>query len=727
MANEHTHSEIYIYNSRNLTEDKNWLLDGLNGYENNPFLLLTSILDFQFIKPALDIVIKVYVTDFMQSRLNPEGDYPGPLYQLNSSNYIKIINKTLNALGTDYIVWRPFYYFVKSMKWASQNCIEYTLHMDVLNTIGLPEAIKPLYTFDKRTRIMRTHKNRYNKIGNKLYPIIDLYSEGIQPSLINDSSFTILNDSLNMDFYLMYKNSEDDSESSTNVVNTFLITSTKPTYKISISGRQLSPSSLTNGIYYYVTASAVAGNYVVYRKLPSMTEVSLHNIPLITLRREGNYILISSDNNVTWEVTTQVNLTWDARINYSSALTSDLSVIGTYPYFDLSNTDTERNVVGLGYDEINKTDSRIIKIIKIPYAPSNGFTITAGVISFDNSKWIFDTSEQILRLKNNSIKFENSMTFSSNPLSPIFSKTLNDNVPQINMNRNNDYEPKILHSDFYQPKVFYDSFSYSFKLEHVLISDSIPADQLFHVTFKPTTTINSRFLFTFNYTLDMNETDFPKVLTIARSNEEVIYNSPYINYLRAGYNYDVKNKTRQEVFSWASAIGSIAGGALSIAFGSKTLGAGFVASGLLQIAGAINTTISAETSFEKNLNQLKWQSNSVAGSDDVDLFSEYGKNRLLYKVYSCSPRLKQNIYDLFYYNGYVADFLDNPANYINTRYYFNFIQAELVINRSVGTIPDNAWEEFKKRFSGGVTIFHRLTDNTWELSQTKENWEVSLL
>ena len=45
-----------------------------------------------------------------------------------------------------------------------------------------------------------------------------------------------------------------------------------------------------------------------------------------------------------------------------------------------------------------------------------------------------------------------------------------------------------------------------------------------------------------NYSLE----DYDNIVAVARNNEEVLYSSQYLNYVRTGYNYDVKAKQRQE-------------------------------------------------------------------------------------------------------------------------------------------------------------------------------------
>ena len=79
---------------------------------------------------------------------------------------------------------------------------------------------------------------------------------------------------------------------------------------------------------------------------------------------------------------------------------------------------------------------------------------------------------------------------------------------------------------------------------------------------------------------------------------------------------------------------------------------------------------------------------------------------------------------------------------VNTRYWFNFLQCEAVFEngeKTIGTPPRvqglrgltaEVLDELTMKFAEGVTFFHAHQigdDYFWNVEQTKENWEVSLL
>ena len=218
-------------------------------------------------------------------------------------------------------------------------------------------------------------------------------------------------------------------------------------------------------------------------------------------------------------------------------------------------------------------------------------------------------------------------------------------------------------------------------------------------------------------------------MPITRNNEEPIYNQQYINYLRAGYNYDVKSKQRTEFFTWLGTglqmVGSIASFASSIYTGGfgVAMGITLATSSLGSLASSINTTMQAENTFNAKQDQLKLQTSKAYGSDDVDLLEFYSNNRAKFIEYKVSPKMKNLLSDLFFYTGYCCDLMKVPNTTSRTR--FNFVSAELILV-STPNISDEMIKDIKDRFYLGITFLHKY-NNEWDFSQLKENWEVAVI
>ena len=173
-----------------------------------------------------------------------------------------------------------------------------------------------------------------------------------------------------------------------------------------------------------------------------------------------------------------------------------------------------------------------------------------------------------------------------------------------------------------------------------------------------TSTINSRFLFTFNeYTTDGKAlNNYDNIMYVARNNEVTIYTSAYMSYLKNGYNYDVKSKQRTEVGTWVgfgvTTIGAVASFASGVGSGAGVV---LAASAAAQLVNAVNHTAQAEANQSQKLQQLRMQANSVYGADDVDLMTKYTGNIAKLMLFKVSDRLKNCLYNLFFYTGYTLE------------------------------------------------------------------------
>jgi hypothetical protein len=192
---------------------------------------------------------------------------------------------------------------------------------------------------------------------------------------------------------------------------------------------------------------------------------------------------------------------------------------------------------------LNRTDEALIKVIKLPYAPFS-VKLVDNVIKYDTNIWNYSSSTGYLKLINLDSKFENDFKFKTNPLNDLVANV----SPKLTDTRNDSYETKLLHSDYYTPKLVYDSFNLGLALEQVDLN-KFNAGKL-EIKFNPTSTINSRFLFTFpQYVLNHSTTDYDNIIYVNRNNEETLYNSAYINYIKTGFNYDKKKIEAQAAAS----------------------------------------------------------------------------------------------------------------------------------------------------------------------------------
>lgn len=385
-------------------------------------------------------------------------------------------------------------------------------------------------------------------------------------------------------------------------------------------------------------------------------------------------------------------------------------------------------------DVLDRTDSRILKIIKVPYSfleYKNG--------SIYSTDWVAQqvtqgsggaqTTHYALKLMNSNAKFNCKIPVEFNPLEVL---KLPDHIMSPSDLRNDVYESKIYNSEFYSPKFVYDSFAYTYNLENVDVDAGINLNNV--IDYTVTTTMNSRFMFGMNVPLKRSTSDYDNICLVARNNELPIYNSSYINYIRGGYNYDVKAKQLQAEQKGAgiatSAITGIASGALLGAFKGSTAGVygAIIGAGVGIATGLISSAYQqaqADNNLKQKLDELSKQAISVSGSDDIDLLDKYTNgNKAKYCIYECSDSLKQVMYDIFYYCGYNDDVRQVPN--LNSRIWFNYIQCEPVFNESNNLVYKEYLDDIKQRYQEGVTVYHRV-NNSYDWDQTHENWEASII
>ena len=381
-----------------------------------------------------------------------------------------------------------------------------------------------------------------------------------------------------------------------------------------------------------------------------------------------------------------------------------------------------------GKSSIDRTDPTNIKIIDLPYSPTN-YTENDGTYSFATC-WAYDANSGRMSLSTTDYSFSNDVqTDAENILLDYI-----QGIPSIqNLVQEQRFikDSKLFHSDYYRPKFVYDSFTKVFQLEKIEFNKNEEVPQYFSFTFVTSRNIVSKFLFKFNYTWKYATEDYENIVAVARNNEEVLYNSSYINYLKTGYNYDLKAKERQEVASMAGLGLTIAGLVGSIALTASGYGSGVGVGGIIGsvtgiVAQSINlakTTAQNEENIQRKLQETQNQSVSVLNADDVDLLTAYSSNKAKLCLYNVSETMEKILDDLFYYGGYVCNEQKIPN--VKSRYWFNYVQASLVLEET-NNLTEEIENDIKEKFENGVTFMH-LRNNTFDLKQEKENMETSIV
>ena len=583
----------------------------------------------------------------------------------------------------------------------------------------------------------------------KYYRVIDYLPEGINPVLIRKSApYTIERTGiLKQNWYLLYRNDNDpDPTEYVNPVECYLIpeNSVKTDSGVITAGR-LVPSWCEDGKWYLFAIQS--GKTATLSNGASVSFQSGEYHRLLITRAGGKLSVIylscteTQDMYVIWQYddVSYVNFT-GLPINYhvynSAPSLNGYSLVNeTFPE-SFSNTGPYNDLDPIS--SLDRADAKNIKCIKLPYCPYN-FSYSGEVLQIDGSTdWeraSFSQSQggvfYALRLLNSNIKLQSS--FTSGSANPFLNISVNiTDVSEDDLRDINEVDSKLFHSAFYSPTYVYDSFALKIDLEKCdlsyYIENSVSTND---ITFTMTKTINSKFMFTLaDYVCDKSEVNFYNVLPIARNNEEVLYNMPYINFIKTGYNYDIKAKNTQNVSNFIGLGMSAASMGVALAMPSAPLKAATVVGALVSMAMSVKSTIVSAVQGEENikqkLTQYSNQASSVAGSDDVDLMSEYCDNRLKYMVYEPTDNMKSLLNDLFFYAGYSSNRMAIPTH--NNRLNFDYLECEASIE-AAASIPQECLAELITCFKNGVVYLHKTTRATdkWDFAQKYENWEKSLL
>lgn len=743
---------------------------------------------FQYVKHGLDIEIKVA---FSQETLDYAVQY--------NWNYVRIVNKQYE--GGVVTPTYPVYYFVISKKWIAQDTIKLVLKMDTINTFYDQLEFNAKTQIMREHKISHIKSGQYiypvldfNSEG--LFPQLYNSKSGYY------ANKEIREDSSNQSWYLVYKNLEDptDENVNSNPVECYLYTDGNLSiggYSSGYSSNAITWTSNTDvyAIYFMYQDNGSSGinlrfrdsrdqslaneNYTFGNTYDLSSKCSLSGVDFSSAVLLGfgfdtagagydttkpRLMVVCSINGTIYSapyfysyndrqyftcVYTDVRATYGRQPTGVSYLLMELPGYNdrnwyqTHSYTEDTTIYWSNNYQSFiipSIENVDRTDSRLIKIIKLPYCPDD--TILRDHANL-TSKWFIDRNYftgvdfAMLKLYNPTKKLQSTFTpldSNNNPIKPFeFLKPM-AYPPQYWEQYSVDDEPKMFHSEFFCVKLVYDSFVLNLPAEALGINGNEPAiADNFSLTFTPTTTINSRFMWKVNnYITKYGSENFDSVLVVSRNNELPIFTNAYLNYIRTGYNYDIKAKATREASVWAGVGLSIAGGALAGSYaGGYGAIAGAVVGAVGGLIGAITSTIQTENTFNKNLQSLEWQTTSVRDSNDVDLMTEYCGNRLQVFYYIASPKVRQQVESLFYYYGYKSERVGIPNP--NVRIGWDFLQCKAEFNRNQWNIPEEFITDIKMQLEAGVTFIHKIAtpnpdDNShWDIDQQYANYEKSIM
>lgn len=700
-----------------ITPEQNCVVDDIVNYLNSLTPLVVN--NFQYIKLDLDLYIKVN-----SSQVNvPKFNY----------NYVAVKNSDVDKVY--------YYFIIGSPTWISQNTIQLQLSLDTLNTF------KDDLVWTNKTNITRQHKDRFSTTytntaqGKILHRIIDNYDEGFAPVKYYDSGESIRVSNADYDFYLIYRNKEGLTADSTVPMDCFLCASEEINLNISVNsnGIHFNNYNIGDSLYAFTadnapfTTTIKGTSYTISKAGPykGIAFFRLENGTNIAhvLKDDGNVII----PDIGTTALTDVNTTLKVRVCRS--FIPELDSNSQYTYYSVLGQVEARNysmiTIGqssatlLSIDSIDRTDSRIVKIIKMPYAPftldfvNNKLNIPAGWTYSGGYLILDDLNTEFLNIIDDDY---------------VISDYVNLKLQSSDIGKNKDnnikYESKLYNSSFFSFKYIYDNFEKEFLLERYKPNVNQISSGI-QIRFKQSNNISSNAIFRFNAINGSYKepTLYGEFLNINRQNEVALYNSDYLNYIRNGYNYDKKAKTQQFISGLAGVGLGIAGAAASVFLpGAGVVGAAaaisFATSSLNSLSSVINTSVSNELAIKQKLDNAKLSAASVSNTEDLNLLSYYNGNRLIRYTEDINDKIKQSLYNLFRLTGYACNDYGIPN--VNSRLYYNFLQCKADFEDNDWTYGKAFLDDIKAKYEIGVTYFHRV-DNSYDWHQDKENFEKWLI
>ena len=624
------------------------------------------------ISPTTGEVLAIYFNDLMSQtpslNMKYRVAYSGnTAFRATECRYCKLEYYANNSDDTP-MLRDTYYFWVEENRWIANQTLEVSLKMDVLQT--LEASLEKNGTdfddiFDARTMIHRMHKDRFSLYDTRnVQAIVDETPEQL-------GTFTLLKRSDEI-----VKDSRFDA---TNMRDTL--------------------RSMKWDVYY--------GKITTYERKESELEVT---------ERQGTLIFTDKDSG--------------AAVNVSK--TDGTTQVGRLSRFALIDT----------------SYSGITKLIELPYLPfvtsvtqdSDG-TLTFNVPILDRDYALvgqygkYNESETIQGIGAPSTIFDRialPTDSSGNKNYPCITSYMLTDVWQQVTTRNMSNalaDAKLLHSDFYDLRFVYDSFSWSVKFEQLGKPTEIPRVRVYFVASSAPV---SRFGFVFekvNWKYSSvgvtSESDFD-FMDCSRNNEVTLYNDEYLNYLRNGYNFDVKSRV-------IGAATQLASGAASVALGFAVGGGvGVAASATSALIGSISSFAQGDNSMQSKMASLQARSASVSGSDSLSLMKSYSSNKLHLMKYSVNETISNMLSDLFYYYGYRCAHQGKPST--TSRHWFNFVQCSPKFSRTwLNRLPKYMRDELSRLCEYGVTRYHKDTSVVnvnlvlgYDVDQKMENFESAI-
>lgn len=598
-------------------------------------------------------------------------------------------------------------------------------------------------------------KDYTNTSNPYMLPIIDFHNEEFNEPTKYLKSSTKIQDQMSGKWYAIYYS---DPESSKTGVRTFLVPKTTASYLVS---------------YPIITNIIVeADTYYIFRQKDNIGKTIAVGTTSwtfsSTIQNEGQEIHIYNDGGTikmylhefdyddvanNWREYTDA----DTYLGGSNTATTIDVTGGIYSYYTMplhykaytrnyyfptlelhkkyattSTLSQTQSVTGL--DDIPRTNTRIIKIIDLPYYPASfNDTFYSNIIDDFMNIYVLELVE--------------GKSFSGSSITANDYKTddyLKEKPTSYNVAHSMQYETKFKNSSFDEKNFEYGAYKFTITPEMYDINSN-NRYEYFYFNYKQSL-LKSSFAIEIvqnSWQLKDEFAGYPNVeanyIVSDLDNEIPVFNNEYINYMKNGYNYDKESIARQTLKSSLTAGASIIGGiGLGVAGGvaGGVIGLSTAQAGFSSLTNIITNQIQQEARMEYKMNSYKNSKTGISGVSDLELRKMYQADALYFREYKISNSLRNNLYNYWRLYGYKINEYANPVTFVNNnlRHRYNYIKLSSV----------EFTEDFYKRFSKfndlieiyknklleGIYIYYRKSDGTnliCDFDKYYENFEEGIV
>ena len=677
-----------------------------------------------------------------------------------------------------------YYYFIVDAKWTSQDCLTLVAVLDTLNTF------QDQYSLTDRSNIERQHVDRVKLIGERptgdsinevVTNVISPTREELQPEMLMTRN-EVLSGDMPVDnkyqWYLIYQtNTESGNPEILMCADKDIRLSGEPTtqeYILNVDKMKLSSYMIFDRctIEYNEDLSSVTKTF----DMDGM--IGFYQTPSDSNRFTFTYYPKDGSAPKVKQTTTLVRIRASNTCKLYSVNTVifDRDAIAGSSYILLGAPDTLT-----GIESIDRTMSNLYKVIECPYCPLD-LNITEGSMPTLPDKWSFDSERGKFVCSDLTFEFPERVAWTEeNVMNLIAGQVIKAQRSKLSQYSRKDHrdgvegnvvDPKTYISTLRSYNFVYDAVTWSLIPEDLVIPNKNPRPDLIRMYYKQSNNISSDCGFRFDipeFTMKHRQY-FDQYMFSARSNELPLYSSDYINYMRNGYNYDLK---ANRLKSWSDIIG-IAGQAAnfggllagqSLASGGYTkfvpltaqqvakryepgakedfltgspdlvygygknrsslplgylkdvkgIASGFslpslVASGVGIATGIFNAGIShaqREQALEQKINEYKNRAFSVSSTGNHDLFKWYSGNKVILFEFEPREEVRELINDFFSLYGYAQGYYMVPD--LDSRLWFNYCRGTVDIDnyKKKRSIEENK-ADIVQRFQQGVYKIHRV-------------------